>query len=463
MKNYLFVLPLLFALASACGTPSPRVCAPDNCGGCCDARGVCQPGGASDACGVHGEACSVCSAGTACAAHACASSASGGGSGGSGGGSAGGGSGGAGGGSAGGGTGGGNGGGSAGGTGGGSGAGGGGAGDPLGSSFVFVGCNRIQKADWDPVGDPASANLPQLQQTFADVAALSDTPKFLFFTGDLVLGLVSSTATLSGQLSAWGSVYQTDPIAAKVPVVPLVGNHEMLYKSSGVEYSNGPADAVWTSWLAAQGFGSHAGNGPTGAAPNPDALQDDQRQLTFSFDDQGTHFVVLNTDTWTTTPDATTGSTQIGWIALQWLMGDLQAAQADPNVARIFVLGHKPIVNPAGGTTSADAVNPALNASFAALLDSTPKVKAYLAAHAHLWDARALPGSRGVYQVVAGNGGSQLETGWNVASPYYGFTEIRVYQSGRVGVVSHQRPVPNPYYASPAAAAVAAAELTIAP
>jgi hypothetical protein len=327
---------------------------------------------------------------------------------------------------------------------------------------VFVGCNRIQKADWDATGDPASANVPQLTQTFADIVALADTPKFLFFTGDLVLGLTSGTTRLSGQLSAWASLYKADPIAAKVPVVPMVGNHEMLYKSSGTELSNSPADAAWTAWLATNSFGSHAGNGPKATAPNADALQDDQSQLTYSFDDQGSHFVVLNTDTWTTTADPSTGDTQIGWVALHWLTADLQAAQANPAIARIFVFGHKPVVNPAGGTTSSDVINPMLNASFAALLDSTPKVKGYLAAHAHLWDASTLPGPRGVYQVVAGNGGSALESGWNVPVPYYGFTEVRVYQSGRVSIVNHHRPVPSPYYASPAAPAVPDAELTIA-
>jgi hypothetical protein len=332
------------------------------------------------------------------------------------------------------------------------------------TSFVFVGCNRLAKADWDAQANPSSANLPQLQQTFADVVALPDKPKFFFFTGDLVLALVQGTTNLSSQLAGWASVWNADPIAATVPAVPLVGNHESLYKNdAGVELSNGPADAVWTAWLLANGFGSHAGNGPTNAPPNADALQDDQSKLSYSFDDSGTHFVVLNTDSWTTTPDPTTGSTQIGWIALQWLTGDLQAAQANASVSRIFVFGHKPILSPVGSTASADAINPALASGIASLLDGTPKVKGYFCAHAHEWDARQLPGSRGVYQIVAGNGGSQLEPGWDASSPYYGFTQARVYQSGRVGVVSYERPVPNPYNASPATPATPVAELTIAP
>ena len=338
-------------------------------------------------------------------------------------------------------------------------------GDTLATSFVFVGCNRLQKADWVPQQNPSSANLPQLQQTFADVVALPDAPRFFFFTGDLVLSLTQGTTDLAGQLAGWASVYKADPIASKVPLVPLVGNHEMLYKDKtlGAELSNGPADGVWTQWLAAQGFDAHAGNGPTTAGANADALQDDQSKLSYSFDDGGIHYVVLNTDTWTTTPDSTTQSTQIGWIALTWLTADLKAAQSNASVSSIFVFGHKPILAPGGGTAAADAINPALAQGLASLLDGTPKVKGYLCAHAHEWDARKLPGSRGVYQIVAGNGGSRLESGWNVSSPYYGFTQARVYKSGRVGIVSYQRPVPSPYNASPATPATPVAELTIAP
>ncbi|GAC1525846.1 MAG: hypothetical protein NVS3B10_24520 [Polyangiales bacterium] len=340
-----------------------------------------------------------------------------------------------------------------------------GSGESLASSFVFVGCNRLKKGDWDPTANPSSANVPQLTQTFVDIVAMPDAPRFFFMTGDLVLGLQTDATIMAGQLDAWATLYKAAPIAAKVPVVPIVGNHEMLYKdkAAGVELSNGPSDAVWTTWLAAQGFDAHAGNGPTRAAPNADALQDDQSKLSYSYDDGPIHFVVLDTDTWTTTADPATGSTQIGWIALEWLKADLAAAQASAGVSSIFVFGHKPIVSPTGKTGSDATINPSLVPELETLLDGTAKVKGYFCAHAHQWDAQRLPGSRGVYQVVAGNGGSPLESGWAVASPYYGFTEARVYTSGRVGVVSHQRPVPSPYYATSTVAATPVAELTIAP
>ncbi len=343
-------------------------------------------------------------------------------------------------------------------------SGGDGGADSLTASFVFVGCNRLQKGDWDTVANPSSANLPELTQTFADVVALTDVPSLFFFTGDLVLGLKSDPTLMAGQLDAWAQMYKANPIAAKVPVVPLVGNHEMLYKdkTSGLEFSNGPSDAVWTDWLTAQGFAAHAGNGPTKAPPNADALEDDQSKLSYSFDQGRIHYVVLNTDTWTTTADGATQSTKLGWIALQWLTADLAAAQANPSVSSIFVFGHKPIISPTGGSDGDSAISPSLVPGLEAALDGTAKVKGYFCAHAHEWDARKLPGTRGVYQIVAGNGGSQLEPLWTDPLPYFGFTEARVYKSGRVGIVSHRRPAPTPYNAASVTPATPVAELTIA-
>jgi hypothetical protein len=344
---------------------------------------------------------------------------------------------------------------------------GGGGGDALSTSFAFVGCNRLSKSDWDATKNPSSANVPELEQTLADVGTLSPAPAHFFMTGDLVLGLNTDTTVLAGQLDGWATLWSAHPTSKKTDLVPLVGNHEMLQKTkvagSSVELSNPDADGVWTAWQKKSGFDSHAGNGPTDAAPNADALADDQRALTYSFDDGGVHYVVLNTDTWTTTPDASTQSTQIGWVARHWLEKDLAAAQASAGVSSIFVLGHKPIVSPLGLTTSADAINPMLASDLAALIDGTPKVKAYLCAHAHQWDASKLPGKRGVYQVVAGNGGSALESGWNVATPYFGFTQVRVYASGKVGVTSFRRPAPTPYDSTMVAPAMPEAELVISP
>jgi hypothetical protein len=341
-----------------------------------------------------------------------------------------------------------------------------GGGDAVASSFVFVGCNRLSNGDWDAAANPSSANLAQLTRTFSDVTQLAQVPEHFFFTGDLVLGLDPDVTVLAGQLAAWGALYAADPsgIAAKVPVTPLVGNHEMLAKlkvnGTKIELSNPAADAAWTGFLGGHGFGKYAGNGPTAAGANADALSDDQSKLTYSFDDAGVHYVLLNTDTWTTTPDAATSSTQLGWIAMKWLTADLAAAQASSAVAHIVLLGHKPIVSPSGLTTSDEIVNPTFTSALESLLDKTDKVRGYFCAHAHLWDARKLPGSRGVYQIIAGNGGSNVEASF--AMPFFGFTEVRFHASGKVGVIRHDRPVPVPYNQFPAVPATAQPEQIVA-
>src|SRR5439155_22232947 len=105
-------------------------------------------------------------------------------------------------------------------------------------SFVFVGCNRIQKHDWDKGENPSSANLPQLRQTFADIAGpdrvLNRIPPYFFFTGDLVLNLaMDDGTTLREQLDAWVDLFHTDPsgISGKTTVVPLPVTHEMLQEA----------------------------------------------------------------------------------------------------------------------------------------------------------------------------------------------------------------------------------------
>src|SRR6476620_7623411 len=61
--------------------------------------------------------------------------------------------------------------------------------DPIVSSFVFVGGCRVDPSDLDPIGNPSSANIAELRQTLADVAALRPRPDYWFFIGDLVEGL----------------------------------------------------------------------------------------------------------------------------------------------------------------------------------------------------------------------------------------------------------------------------------
>lgn len=304
------------------------------------------------------------------------------------------------------------------------------AGDPGGSfSFVVVGCNRLEKVDVTS-SDPSTANLVQLDRTFADIAALSPPPKFLFFAGDMVYGYQDATA-LQPELTAWLAHYAASPLpAAGVELVPIPGNHEMQSKSGSVKLAYVEAETTWVTVMASKIRGS---NGP--AAGGPDHMHTDQSKLTYSFDYQGTHFIVLDTD-----PVGGDGSAPAKWIA-----SDAAAAHA-AGAKHMFAIGHKPAypspLSTEGGFASPanrDAVWTALEANHA---------EAMLSAHNHLW-FKTRPGK--TWQVVAGNGGSMLESNVAGADAYYGFTLVHVGDA--VTVTSYGRNVSAAGYLGDAPAA----------
>ena len=329
--------------------------------------------------------------------------------------------------------------------------------DPVVFSFAYVGCNRLDKAGVNAVAkenlpSPSTANVAQLLQTFKDVAALQPAPKYLILAGDIVKAKPKkpSTKHLKVQLDAWVKLV---PKHYPIPLVAFTGNHELLMSSSdaeeeGAEVPNPPAYAFWQAHMQAYIRGS---DGPP--LGGPDKLLDDESRLSYTFRSGPYLFVVLNTDT---RIDANEGA-----VALNWISTKLAAAQQDSSVQHVFVLGHKPIVSPLGLTTSDEIINPKFTDALELLLDKTSKVRGYFCAHAHLWDARKLPGSRGVYQIIAGNGGSDVETSF--VMPFFGFTEVRFHESGKVGVIHHDRPVPAPYNQFPALPATAGPEQIVSP
>ncbi|MBV8076592.1 MAG: metallophosphoesterase [Planctomycetaceae bacterium] len=330
------------------------------------------------------------------------------------------------------------------------------ASDPVTLTFVFLGCNRIQHSDWKATKamNPSSANLPQLKQTFRDIARLEPAPALFFFMGDLVVNLEDDDGkVLKKQLDAWTDLFNAGPLAGKITLVPLPGNHEMLRKlkpdkdADKVEIPNPATSARWRKWLHQSGFDrfAKAANGPTGAPPNLDELADDQGELTYSFDLGDVHFVVINTDTLTTNMDKDTHTPHIGWIPLHWIERDIRAAQANSRVRTIFLIGHKPIME--HPQAEEDAILNTTKHPFGdrlqALFQANDKVRAYLCAHEHLRECTRLDESPGVWQVVAGNAGSQLNSKWDPpGGTYFGFSQIKVYASGKLGLINHRRPTP---------------------
>jgi hypothetical protein len=327
-------------------------------------------------------------------------------------------------------------------------------------SFVFMGCNRIQQKDWKEISgdDPSSANLPQLQQSLKDISQLQPRPSHLFFMGDLVLNLEADNGKmLEEQLEAWTKVFNASPLAGKVTLIPLPGNHEMLEKvhedkddEDNVEIPNPATDARWLKWLHDSGFDTFAkaANGPTNASPNLDQLADDQSEMTYSFNIGGVCFIVINTDTFNTNIDKDTGAAHTGWIPFHWIEQQVHSAQANPRISAIFLIGHKPIMeHPTGEERDRTILNTKKHPfgdQLQALFQANDKVRAYLCAHEHLWDCSRLEKAPRVWQVIAGNAGSKLNKKWNPPShTFFGFSQINVYNNGKVGLVSYQRATPE--------------------
>src|SRR5260370_33108398 len=126
--------------------------------------------------------------------------------------------------------------------------------------FVVMGCNRVLKGDKSPE-NPSTANLAQLERSFTEIAALRPRPKFVVFTGDLVLGLTSDLNELRHQLESWLDVYRNSDLGRdrKIRLIAMPGNHESLFGEKGSQQSNPGAEAVWLGVMQAYIAGD---NGP---------------------------------------------------------------------------------------------------------------------------------------------------------------------------------------------------------
>ncbi len=329
----------------------------------------------------------------------------------------------------------------------------------IAASFVILGDNQVGQ-EQASAKDASHANLAQLRQTLKDISALEPKPAYIFFAGDLVdHGDEDPGQTIADRLDAWTKIYRqaSQEFGLQIPLVPLPGNHEMMrveFKDGKpLEASNPQSYAAWQKWLASSGFGRFSGNGPTAAAPNLDQLAEDNSRITYSFDDaDGNHFIIINTFTLNQQPEPPRG-----WIPFHWIAEDARKAEANPNVRRIFAFGHMPI-RIAGLPFDAQGDNSILNTEtnpLAQKLQDTfgqlSKFRGYFCGHLHLWDCSLLPESKDVWQVIAGNSGSKpikRSMGAWQAPFFYGFTVTRIHEDGRIGVVSYQRPIPDPYYSA---------------
>ncbi|HTE47542.1 MAG TPA: metallophosphoesterase [Gemmatimonadaceae bacterium] len=299
-------------------------------------------------------------------------------------------------------------------------------------SFAVLGCNRV--AAPESLGVVSTANVPQLNRTFADIAAMSPKPNFLFFAGDLVFGYTNDSTALDRELKGWIALYQASPLAnSGVELVTVPGNHE-TDNLAKVAVPSG--ERVWLRDMAA--YIGRGGNGP--AAGGADGLQTDQSKLTYSFDFKDAHFVLLNTD-------------PVGkdWhVPTAWVTSDLAAARGR-GAKHIFAIAHKPAYSYPTLATDGLSFDVAARDAFWNVLANN-QVEGMFSAHNHMY-WRAQPTGK-TWQVIAGNGGSPLDAAVDVSIPgtgaYFGFTIVTVTNSGRVFSKSYGRDIPAAGYAATA-------------
>ena len=293
--------------------------------------------------------------------------------------------------------------------------------DTLAYSFVVLGCNRIDNADVNLTTNPSTANLPQLNRSYADIAALKPVPDYLFFMGDMVLGYSPDTAVIGRELRAWVAVYRAAPLSRTgIRMVAMPGNHEVMSGKNLPAFVG--AEMTWRAALRPYLAGN---NGPT--AGGADRLATDQSQLSYSFDYKKSHFVVLNTD-----PVGAEGT-----APLDWLGRDLAAARARGS-KHLFTMGHKPAISSPGndGLSNGGSLWNVLEANHA---------EAMLAAHNHLYYRTQSPPNH-PWQLIAGNGGSPLDASASPNKLFFGFILVKVFTSGKVMAYSYGRDLPASGY-----------------
>ena len=308
------------------------------------------------------------------------------------------------------------------------------ASDSLLFSFVFVGCNRIDRHDTHHSGTNAStANVPELKRTFNEVGQLDPKPDFFFFLGDLVLGLTTDTAKLESELSNWVNQYE-DTVFSNLPgsgvkMVAIPGNHEMLYYNDnlGEELPFEPSMRIWERYMS--GF---IPNEPLNRISN-DSLENLQ---TYSFNYQNTHFILMNTDTYNSDSLA-------GQIPAQWIKEDIENARKDSSVDHIFLLGHKPAYVDAPRGAPDETIDTALVSVIWPVMESNV-VEAMLSAHSHQYYREQPTGNS--YQIIAGNGGSPYVRDLDSAHQFFGYTHISVMKSGKIILKSMGRNIPAANY-----------------
>ena len=237
-------------------------------------------------------------------------------------------------------------------------------------------------------------------------------------------------------------------------VFPVPGNHETECKacpknSDGQKVSKVENEQAYAANMGDLILDTSRFTGLLGAAPanvsygpavgySPDALTTDQSRLSYSFDYQGLHFAVINTD-----PVGQETSAPAAWLA-----ADLAAASGR-GAKRFFVFGHKPAytyayaAGVAGSGLDATPASTARRDAFWNVIEQYHAV--YFTGHMHTYHVSQPRG--GAWQVIVGAGGSPFDptaaqaTAGVLANPKtdrdYAWATVKVHADGGVDILGY--------------------------
>jgi len=360
---------------------------------------------------------------------------------------------------------------------------------PVVLTFSTVGDSRQDPIKYDqasvgPTLTGQDAIWLQNTKAFARILRTIQSQKstMLFFNGDMIHGYgwanygytsnptqsaivgpvaPATTADIVGsdlfrqyrQYAFWRGLVSTLPETGTY-LFPVPGNHETECKACGknsdgqtqakVENEQAYAANMGDLILDTARFTSVLGTAPANvnygpaAGVGPDGLQTDQSKLSYSFDYQGLHFAVINTD-----PVGQETSAPTAWLAQ-----DLAAAQGR-GAKRFFVFGHKPAYTYAyapGVAGSGLDATPTTTARRDAFWNVIEQYKAtYFTGHMHTYDISQPKG--GAYQVIVGAGGSPFDpsaaqaAAGVLAHPAtdrdYAWATVKVHADGGVDILGY--------------------------
>lgn len=341
-------------------------------------------------------------------------------------------------------------------------------------SFSTVGDSRQDPTGADPTTLPLSGQDQKfLQNTKAWARIMrsigNQGSNLLFFNGDMIMGY--GKAGIPPDVSTVDAVVKSDLVQFErqygywrgmvaglmetgTYVVPVPGNHEMqcsdkvskycTKKGKNAEVENENAwrdnmgDLILDTARLQKMFPDWSSNGywnpdNTPLVGSPDNISTDQKQLSYSFDFRGSHFVVIDTD-------------PVGYDAhapIYWLAQDLAAARVR-GAQHFFVFGHKPAftyVYAGADPTKASGfdANPANRDMFWALMEQYGAT--YFCGHEHTFNMSQPTAASGgqAWQVLVGAGGSPFDAA--VAGVptdrMYSWAKVSIYASGKVKIKAY--------------------------